>query len=409
MKNYQRFLNYVRIPTASDPNSASHPSTLVQMNLSKVLVEELRELGIADATMDKRGYVYGTVKSNTEKPIDVIGFIAHVDTSCDASGENIKPRIISNYDGEDVLLNEKPNIVMKTSEFPFLKKLKGQSLIVTDGTTLLGADDKAGIAEIMGMIQYFSEHPEVPHGEIKIAFTPDEEIGSGPMFFDVKGFNAKFAYTIDGGKEGVINFENFNAASCEVSIKGINIHPGDAKNHMKNSLLIAMEFNRMLPEAMIPAHTELYEGFNHLNNLIGDVEKTKMHYIIRNHDKALFLKQKAEMIRIQDFLNEKYGPDTVEVKLTDSYYNMRDIVKDHMEIVDIAAKATEMAKVPVVFSPIRGGTDGAQLTYKGLICPNLGTGGYNFHGRFECITIEALDKVTEILVNIVKIVAQQKK
>lgn len=406
MKTYARFLNYVKIYTTSDPFSNLHPSTEIQKDLGEILVEELKELGINDAYMDKYGYVYGTIDANTTKEIDTIGFIAHMDTSPDLSGNNVNPKIIFDYDGNDVILNNDKSIIMKVSEFPFLKELVGQNLIVTDGNTLLGADDKAGIAEIMGLIEYLQNHPEIKHGKIKIAFTPDEEIGEGPLYFDLKFFDAKYAYTVDGGKEGGINYENFNAASCKVTVNGINIHPGSAKNIMKNSILIAMEFNRMLPVQMIPSFTENYEGFNHLNDISGDVEKTNMNYIIRNHDMNLFNKQKEDIINIQKYLNDKYGNNTIEVEFKDSYYNMKEIIKNHMEVIEIAKKATENAKVEPFFSPIRGGTDGAQLTYKGLICPNLGTGGHNAHGRFECITIESMEKCTNILINIVKLVAE---
>jgi len=406
MKSFSRFLNYVKFHTTSDSSSKLHPSTDNQKVLGKLLVEELLALDVKDAYIDKYGYVYGTIESNTDKEIDTIGFIAHIDTSEDFSGENVNPKIIFDYDGEDVVLNPDKNIVLKTKEFEFLKSLKGQSLIVTDGTTLLGADDKAGIAEIIGMIEHLKDHPEIKHGKIKICFTPDEEIGEGPMFFDYKFFDAKYAYTVDGGKEGSINYENFNAASCIVTVNGVNIHPGSAKDHMINSILIAMEFNKMLPSDMIPANTEKYEGFNHLNNISGCVEKTTMNYIIRNHDMNLFNKQKEDMEKIQKYLNNKYPENTVQLSITDSYYNMKEIVKDHMEVIEVAKKATEVANVTPEFLPIRGGTDGAQLTYKGLICPNLGTGGYNFHGKYECITIESIEKCTEILINIVKIVSE---
>lgn len=406
MRAYERFLNYIKINTTADPNSGLHPSSLIQKNLGKLLVQELKELGVIDAYLDQYGYVYGTVPANTNQKIDTIAFIAHMDTSPDASGENVKARIIKNYDGNDIVLNHEKNIIMKSQDFVFLKSLTGQSLIVTDGTTLLGADDKAGIAEIMTMIEYLNNHPEIKHGKINIVFTPDEEIGEGPMFFNYSEVDAKFAYTVDGGKEGIINYENFNAASCHITINGNNIHPGSAKNLMVNSILIAMEFNHMLPKNMIPAATEMYEGFYHLNNIEGNVEKTLMHYLIRNHDINLFNHQKEQIMEIQKFLNFKYGKNTVEVTITDSYYNMKEIVQKHMDVVEIAKKATVMSGIKPEIYPIRGGTDGAQLTYNGLICPNLGTGGWNAHGKFECITIEAMDKCCEILVNIVKIVAQ---
>lgn len=405
MKAYERLLKYVQVDTTSDPKSNKHPSSDSQKVLGNILVKEMQDLGLSDVYIDDYGYVYGTIPSNTKKNVKAIGFIAHMDTSCDMSGANIKPKIIANYDGQDVLLNNKEKVTLSVKEFPFLKDLQGQSLIVTDGTTLLGADDKAGIAEILTMAETLMKNPSIEHGTIKIAFTPDEEIGEGTLFFDVKGFNCDFAYTVDGGKEGEINYENFNAASADVVVNGINIHPGLAKYKMKNSLLIAMEFQSLLPTFLNPAYTEKYEGFNHLNEMSGNVEKTKMHYIIRNHDIVKFTEQKKSFEKIANFLNEKYGEKTIELTLKDSYFNMYEHLKDHMNIVDIAIEATKNANVEVLIKPVRGGTDGATLTYKGLMCPNLGTGGYNFHGRYECITIEGMDKATEILLNIVNIVA----
>ena len=407
MNIVNRFLKYVSFPTTSNPNSRTHPSSSEQKLLAAYLVKELQALGVSDAYMDDYSYVYGTVKSNSSKPIETIGFIAHLDTSCDMSGENIKPRLVHNYDGGDVVLNEALNIVMTTKEFPFLRELKGRTLIVTDGTTLLGADDKAGIAEIMTMVEYFHKHPEVEHGDIKIAFTPDEEIGEGPLFFNIEAWQAKWAYTVDSMKEGLINYENFNAAAARVVISGINMHPGYAKNHMKNSLLIAMEYNQMLPVAMTPSHTENYEGFYHLNNIEGNVERTEMHYIIRNHDKLKFANQKAQMEKIAAYLNDVYGEKTVSVEIHDQYLNMKELVEKHPDALNVAIEAIKQAGVELTILPIRGGTDGAQLTYRGLVCPNLGTGSYNFHSRYEFVTVEGMDKCTEILINIVKIVANK--
>ncbi|HEY8395836.1 MAG TPA: peptidase T [Bacilli bacterium] len=406
MKTYQRFLEYVKIDTKSDPNSGLHPSSASQKELGKILVKELESLGIS-AEMDEKSYVYAFLPANTTRKIPTVAFIAHLDTSPDFSGKNINPRIIPNYDGGDVVLNQELQIEMKTKDFPFLETLKGQNLIVTDGTTLLGADDKAGIAEIMTLAEYLVSNKDIEHGDLKFIFTPDEEIGEGPLFFDYEKGKADFAYTVDGGKEGMINYENFNAASATVTVKGLNIHPGSAKNIMKNSLLIAMEFNALLPANMVPSATSGYEGFYHLNNLEGDVEATKMHYIVRNHDLDLFKKQKDFLLKARDFLNAKYGTETVSVEITDTYYNMKEIIKDHMEVVDLAVEATKMAGLEPFIVPIRGGTDGAQLTYKGLLCPNIGTGGWNAHGRFECITVEALDKCTEVLLNIVKLTAKK--
>lgn len=407
MKAYERLLKYVKIDTTSDPKSNLHPSSANQKVLAQMLVEEMKDLGISDVYLDEHGYVYGTIPSNMAKKVKTIGFIAHMDTSCDMSGKDVNPIIINNYDGEDVILNKKENIVLKVKEFPFLKNLVNKSLIVTDGTTLLGADNKAGIAEILTMVETLIKNPEIKHGTIKIAFTPDEEIGEGSLFFDVKNFNCDFAYTVDGDQEGEINYENFNAASATVKINGINIHPGSAKNKMKNSILIAMEFQSLLPTFLNPAFTENYEGFNHLNEIDGNVEKTTLHYIIRNHDMEKFTKQKGDFVKISAFLNDKYGDNTIELTIKDSYFNMYEHIKNHMEIVEIAKEATCMAKLEPIIKPIRGGTDGAALTFKGLPCPNLGTGGYNFHGRYECITIEGMDKSTEILLNICQIVANK--
>ncbi|MCI5939592.1 MAG: peptidase T [Acholeplasmataceae bacterium] len=406
MKSFARFLNYVKINTMSDPNSTSHPSTKCQFNLGKVLVDELLDLGVTNAYMDKYGYVYGYIPSNSKKDIKTIGFISHMDTSPDLTGENVNPRMIFNYNGEDVVLNEEKNIVMSVKEFPFLKNRVGETLIVTDGTTLLGADDKAGIAEIMTLVEYIHDHKEFEHGMIRICFTPDEEIGEGTSKFNYEEFKVDFAYTVDGGAEGSIDYENFNAASADVEINGINIHPGSAKGHMINSILIAMEFNNLLPSFNKPENTTMYEGFNHLNDIEGTVENTKMHYIIRNHDKELFNKQKQNFLDIQEFLNKKYETNPVKVTIKDTYYNMYEYLKDHMEIVDIAKEATIMEGITPIISPIRGGTDGATLTYNNILCPNLGTGGYNCHGRYECITTEAMDRCVNILINIVKIISR---
>lgn len=406
MKSFARFLNYVKINTMSDPNSTSHPSTKCQFNLGKVLVDELLDLGVTNAYMDKYGYVYGYIPSNSKKDIKTIGFISHMDTSPDLTGENVNPRMIFNYNGEDVVLNEEKNIVMSVKEFPFLKNRVGETIIVTDGTTLLGADDKAGIAEIMTLVEYIHDHKEFEHGMIRICFTPDEEIGEGTSKFNYEEFKVDFAYTVDGGAEGSIDYENFNAASADVEINGINIHPGSAKGHMINSILIAMEFNNLLPSFNKPENTTMYEGFNHLNDIEGTVENTKMHYIIRNHDKELFNKQKQNFLDIQEFLNKKYETNPVKVTIKDAYYNMYEYLKDHMEIVDIAKEATIMEGIAPIISPIRGGTDGATLTYNNILCPNLGTGGYNCHGRYECITTEAMDRCVNILINIVKIISR---
>ena len=406
-KLLERFLKYVSVETTSDPESNLHPSSPKEFDLINILEEEIKDLGLTNIYKSKEGYLYAKFPKNTKEEYYTIGLIAHVDTSSDMSGKDIKAQIHNNYNGEDIILNKDLNIVMETKEFSFLKELKGRTLITTDGTTLLGADDKAGIAEILAAIEFLNENPQIEHGDIYIAFTPDEEIGEGTLFFELDKFPCDFAYTVDGGQEGEINYENFNAASALVKVKGINIHPGSAKDHMVNSMLIAMEFNSLLDPNMIPAKTEMYEGFNHLNQISGSVEETTMHYIIRNHNKELFNKQKEEFINIQNALNKKYPSQPVNVELKDSYFNMYDIIKDHMEIVQIAIKSTEEADVKVSISPIRGGTDGATLTYKGLNTPNLGTGGFNFHGKYECITLEGMEKVVQIILNIIKNVKKE--
>lgn len=328
-----------------------------------------------------------------------IGFISHIDTSYDCSGKKIKPKIIENYDGNDIVLNE--NVIMKVKDFPFLTNLKGKHIITTDGTTLLGSDDKAGISEILSMIEYLIKN-NIPHCTIKVAFTPDEEIGQGADFFDVKGFNCDFAYTVDGGCIDTVEYENFNAADCFVTINGVSIHPGSAKNKMINSIMVANEFDNYLPAKARPEHTEGYEGFNHLCSISGNVEKTKMHYIIRNHDADLFEKQKIDFLNALKHFNNKYGENTIELNIKDSYYNMATVLKNKMEIIELARNAISKVGLTPLISPIRGGTDGARLSFMGLPCPNLGTGGYNFHGRFECIAIEDMDLMVKILVQIVK-------
>ena len=393
-----RFLRYVSIDTQSDPNSNLHPSTKKQFDLLNVLEKDMKELGLINIKKDEHCYIYGILKGNDNRKKSV-GLISHMDTSCDASGENIKPQIIRNYDGKDIKLNS--DLTMSTKEFPFLPSFKGRTLITTDGTTLLGGDDKAGITEILEAIDCINKN-NIPHGDIYVGFTPDEEIGEGTLFFDLDYFKPDFAYTVDGGVEGEITYENFNAASCLVTINGFNIHPGHAKGHMKNSISIANEFDSLLPKKQRPEYTENYEGFNHLNNIEGNVEKTTMHYIIRNHDRVLFEKQKEEFLKICDYINKKYGSNTCVLDIKDSYYNMYDILKDKKEIIDLGIKSIKEANLEVSITPIRGGTDGATLTYKGLPCPNLGTGGFNCHGKFEFVTVEGMEKVVQILINIVK-------
>jgi len=403
MKVHERFLNYVKFDTQSVPDVEIIPSSDKQKILGQYLVEEMKSLGIKDAFMDEHCYVYGTLEKNTDKNAPVIGFIAHMDTSPDMPGNDIKARIIENYDGSDIVLNSEKDITMKTEMFEHLLNYVGNDLIVTDGTTLLGADNKAGIAEILSMAEYFVNNPDVEHGTIKIAFTPDEEVGSGADMFDVKGFGADFAYTVDGGELGEIEYENFNAASAKVTINGVNIHPGSAKNKMKNSILIGMEFQNMLPIHERPDSTEDYEGFSHLNDMSGDVEKTHLNYIIRDHSNEKFEAKKDRFLKTADFLNSKYGEGTVIVELKDSYYNMKEKILPHMHIIETAKQALLNIGIEPEIVPIRGGTDGARLSYMGLPCPNLCTGGHNYHGRYEYIPVQSMEKVVEMLKEIVRL------
>ena len=400
-KILDKFLRYVAVETTSDENSETQPSSMKELDLLRLLRDELQQMGI-QATLDDYGYVMATIPSNIDKKVPAIGFIAHVDTSPDASGANIKPQIIPNYDGEDIVLNKEKNIVLRTSEFPEMRQYKGQTMITTDGTTLLGADDKAGVAEIMQVAQYMVEHPEFKHGEIKIGFTPDEEIGRGVVKFDVTKFGATYAYTMDGGEIGELEFENFNAAAAKIHIQGSNIHPGYGKDKMVNSMLIAMELDGMLPEEQKPRYTQDYEGFFHLTSIEGTVEETTMSYIIRDHDRAKFEEKKALMTAIAEFLNKKYGK-VVDLELKHQYYNMRQEVEPHFFIVEKAIKAMEMAGVKPKVQPIRGGTDGANLSFMGLPCPNIFAGGHNFHGKLEYVPLESMEKATEVILNIVKL------
>ena len=394
-----KFLRYVAVETTSDENSDTQPSTAKQLNLLKMLRNELQGMGIG-AELDEFGYVMATIPSNIDREIPAIGFIAHVDTSPDASGKDIKPQIVKNYDGGDIVLNKERNIVLRISEFPEIQQYMGQTIITTDGTTLLGADDKAGVAEIMWAAQYMMEHPDFKHGEIKIGFTPDEEIGRGVAKFDVKKFGAKYAYTVDGGEIGELEYENFNAAAAKIHIQGSNIHPGYGKDKMLNSMLIAMELNAMLPVEQRPRFTEGYEGFFHLTDINGTVEETTMAYIIRDHDSAKFEEKKALMTSIVEFLNRKYG-DVVTLELKHQYYNMRQEVEPHFFIVEKALKAMEMANVRAKVQPIRGGTDGANLSFMGLPCPNIFAGGHNFHGKYEFVPLESMMKAAEVILNII--------
>lgn len=401
MKVQDRFLKYVKYDTQSDEHSSTVPSTAKQLVLANALVEEMKSIGIQDAHVDEFGVVYGTIPKTCDSNVKTIGFIAHMDTSPDMSGENVKPRIVSSYDGSDIILNEELGITMGADEFECLADKIGDDLIVTDGTTLLGADDKAGIAEIMTMAETLINEKR-KHGTIRLAFTPDEEIGCGADHFDVKKFNADFAYTVDGGEVNSVDYENFNAASADIEIQGLSIHPGSAKNKMINALLVAMEFHSMLPVEQNPAYTEGYEGFNHLTDMHGACEHATMSYIIRNHDEALFEKQKEDFKRIAAYLNEKYAADTIQLTITDSYANMRTIIEKDMSIIELVKKSMKDIGLEPVSHAIRGGTDGARLTYDGLPCPNLGTGGYNYHGKYEFASIQEMQKSVDLLLKIVE-------
>ena len=395
-----KFLRYVSYETTSDENSTTHPSNLQELVLLRQLVEEMKQMGIADASIDEYGYVMGTIPSNLDHEVPALGFIAHVDTSPDASGRDIKPQIIRNYDGSDIPLKGVPGLALRVSEFPELLDYKGQTLITTDGTTLLGADDKAGVAEILTAAEYLLTHPEVKHGTIKIGFTPDEEIGCGVDFFDVKRFGADYAYTMDGGAVGELEYENFNAAGAKIRIQGCNIHPGSAKGKMVNAMLVGMELAGMLPVEQRPQFTEGYEGFFHLTGFNGTVEEATMSYIIRDHDMARF-EQKKELLReVVTFINKKYG-DIVTLELRDQYYNMREQVEPHYQIIERAVRAMEMAGVKPKIQPIRGGTDGARLSFMGLPCPNLFAGGHNFHGKLEFVPVESMEKAVEVIKNLI--------
>jgi len=399
----ERFLRYVSFDTTSKEESKSVPSTSGQLELARELKRELEELGLKDVDLDGNGYLMATLPANINKNIPTIGFLAHMDTSDGASGANIKPNIVSNYDGGDILLNGQQNLVLSPKESPKLSKYIGQDLITTDGTTLLGADDKAGIAEIMTAVEYLKKHPEIPHGAIRIAFTPDEEISRGTDHFDVEKFNADFAYTVDGGELGELEYENFNAAKAQIVINGRNVHPGSAKNKMINSMLLAMELNAMLPHFETPEHTEGYEGFFHLEKITGKVESTSMQYIIRDFDKEGLLRRKERMGKIAEYLNDKYGKGTVVLKLADQYFNMREKVEPAIQVVENLKEAMKSAGVAPIVRPIRGGTDGARLSFMGLPTPNIFTGGHNFHGRYEYISINSMNKAVEVIIKLVEI------
>lgn len=400
-----RFLRYVAIDTQSDENSESQPSAAKELDLLKLLCKELNDMGV-EATLDEYGYVMGSIPSNIDKKVPAIGFIAHVDTSPDASGKDVKPQIIKDYDGGDIELKGVPGLFLKPSEFPELLAHKGETIITTDGTTLLGADDKAGVAEIMDAVQYIVEHPEFKHGDIKIGFTPDEEIGRGVVKFDVKRFGADYAYTMDGGEIGELEFENFNAASAKIHIQGRNVHPGYAKDKMKNAILIGMEFNDLLPIGQRPELTEGYDGFFHIISFKGSVEEADFGYIIRDHDRKKFEEKKELIAQCAHFINVKYGEGTATLEVKDQYYNMREQVEPYYFIVEKAVKAMEMAGIKPKIQPIRGGTDGANLSFKGLPCPNIFAGGMNFHGKMEFAPLENIEKASEVVLNIIKLYAE---
>ncbi len=397
-----RFLRYVAVDTQSDENSESQPSTAKQLNLLRMLRDELQAMGV-EAILDEYGYVMGSIPSNISGKVPAIGFIAHVDTAPDASGADIKPQIIKEYDGGEIALKGVPGLALKPSEFPEMLHYVGQTLITTDGTTLLGADDKGGVAEIMDAVQYIMEHPDFKHGEIKIGFTPDEEIGRGVVKFDVRRFAADYAYTMDGGEIGELEFENFNAASAKVHIQGRNVHPGYSKGKMRNALLIGMEMNSLLPVEQRPEYTEGYEGFFHLIGFSGSVEEANLTYIIRDHDRSIFEKRKKAIVDCCDFINLKYGEGTATPVVKDQYYNMREQVEPHYHVVEKAMKAMEMAGVKPKIQPIRGGTDGANLSFKGLPCPNIFAGGLNFHGKMEFVPLESMEKASQVILNIISL------
>lgn len=396
-------MNYVVIETTSDPYAESFPSTKSQLDFGHTLMEEMKELGLTDVTQDEYGYVFGTIPSTVpDYKGKILGLIAHMDTAPAASGKNIKPRVIKNYDGAEIVLNAEKKIVMKPEDFPSLKQYVGQDLVVTDGLTLLGGDDKAGVAEIMAAAEYLINHPEIPHGPIRVGFTPDEEVGQGADYFDVKKFGADFAYTVDGGECGELEYENFNAASVFVDFTGLSIHPGSAKNKMINALLLAMEFQGMMPEAQKPEHTEGREGFIHLESLEGSVEHASSEYIVRDHDFDLFKKKKEYMQRAADYMNVKYGEGTVSLRMEDSYYNMRQQIEPHYFLIENVLKVYEKLDIEPKIQPIRGGTDGSRLSFMGLPCPNLGTGGHNFHGHFEYVCVQSMEKCVQVLIELVK-------
>ncbi|EPY05960.1 peptidase T [Paenibacillus sp. E194] len=403
----ERFTSYVKVNTQSNDDSETCPSTPGQLDLARLLVDELKALGMEEVTMDENGYVMATLPANTDKDIPTIGFLSHVDTATELSGEGVNPQLVENYDGKDIVLNEAQGVVLSPKDFPELHNYIGHTLVTTDGTTLLGADDKAGITEIMTAMAYLIRNPEIKHGKVRVAFTPDEEIGRGPHRFDVESFNARYAYTVDGGPLGELEYESFNAAQATLTFKGKNVHPGTAKNKMVNAAKIAMEFNSRLPVEEAPESTEGYEGFYHLSSISGDVELTKLRYIIRDFDRDNFNARKQNMENIVKSLQEKYGTERISIELKDQYYNMREKIEPVKHIVDIAYKAMKNVGVEPDIKPIRGGTDGSQLSYMGLPTPNIFTGGENYHGRYEYVSVDNMQKATEVIVEIVKLFEQQ--
>lgn len=402
-----RFLKYVSFDTQSDDSTGTTPSTEKQFRLAEYLVEELKSIGMAEVEIDELGYVYATLPANTDKAVPTIGFIAHMDTSPDASGENVRPRIVQNYDGTDIVLDAEAGIVTSVEKFPELLRHVGEDIIVTDGHTLLGADDKAGIAEIVTAMEYLIAHPEIKHGKVRVGFNPDEEIGLGAHKFDVEKFGCEWAYTMDGSERGELEFENFNAASAKIDITGVSVHPGYAKDKMVNAARLATELVQKMPEFETPEHTTGYEGFFHLTNLSGTVERAQLSFIIRDHDRERFEARKAMLRGLVQGMNAKYGYEALQLTLSDTYYNMREKVEPMMHIIDIAKEAMEMAEVTPEIKAIRGGTDGAQLSFMGLPCPNVFAGGLNFHGAHEFLPIPNLKKASEVVVNIVKITAER--
>ena len=402
-----RFLKYVSFDTQSDENSGVTPSTSGQLEFANYLKKELEAIGLEDITLDDNGYLFATLPANTEKKVPTIGFISHMDTSPDMSGKNVKPRIVENYNGHDITLCEKESIILSPKQFPELLNHKGEDLIVTNGHTLLGADDKAGIAEIITAMEYLKAHPEIKHGAIRVGFTPDEEIGLGAHKFDVEKFGCEWAYTLDGGEVGELEYENFNAASATINIQGRNVHPGYAKGKMINSILLANEFINLLPADEVPEQTEKYEGFYHLIAFQGEVDKSTISYIIRDHDRAIYENRKAEIQRLVNKMNEKYGENTFTADIKDQYFNMREKIEPVMHIVNVAHEAMEQVGVKPNVKAIRGGTDGSQLSFKGLPCPNIFAGGLNFHGRYEFVPIQSMEKAVNVIVKISELVAQK--